>query len=75
MTAGLLIEDEDACKLASELTELTGESITLVVATALRERFERELARRAMHERIMAITREIALGARYPDRMGAARAA
>ncbi len=66
MKAELRIADEDACRLASELTELTGESIEAAVATALRERFERELARQAMYDRIMDITRDIALRAREP---------
>jgi hypothetical protein len=66
MKAELRINNEDACRLASELTELTGESIEAAVATALRERFERELARQAMQDRIMDITRDIALRARQP---------
>ena len=60
---GLVIEDEEACKLAAELVELTGDSLRLAVVTALREERNRALERRARHERIMAITREIALSA------------
>ena len=59
----LRIEDAEACNLAAELVELTGESLRLVVVTALREEIERERARKLRHERIMAITREIALSA------------
>jgi hypothetical protein len=64
MRTELLIEDEDACTLAAELVELTGESLRLAVVTALREQIARETARRARQERIMAITRDIALGSR-----------
>ena len=59
----LVIEDAEACRLAAELAELTGESLRLAVVTALREERDRALARRQRYERIMAITREIALNA------------
>lgn len=58
------IVDEEACKLAAELVELTGDSLQSAVVTALREEIERERIRRARHDRIMAITREIAQGSR-----------
>ena len=60
---GLVIEDAEACQLAAELVELTGDSLRLAVVTALREQRNRALERRERHERIMAITREIALSA------------
>lgn len=60
MLAELRIEGEDVCSLAAELVELTGESLQWAVMTALRERFERERARRDWQDRIMAITRDIA---------------
>ncbi len=60
----LRIVDEEACKLAAELVELTGDSLQSAVLTALREEIERERIRRARHDRIMAITREIAQGSR-----------
>jgi hypothetical protein len=59
----LVIEDTEACQLAAELAELTGDSLRLAIVTALREERDRALARRRRHERIMAITREIALSA------------
>lgn len=62
----MLIEGEDACTLAAELVRLTGESLETAVATALRERVERECARAARHERIMAITRDVAMQLRDP---------
>jgi hypothetical protein len=62
----LRIEDEEACKLAAELMELTGESLRLVVVAALRDEIGRARARRDRHDRIMAITREIAMSMREP---------
>ena len=59
----LVIEDTEACQLAAELVELTGDSLRLAIVTALREERDRALARHRRHERIMAITREIALSA------------
>ena len=66
MSDHLRIEDEDACSLATELAEMTGESLDFIVASALRARFEQELARRARQDRIMVITREIAMGLADP---------
>jgi hypothetical protein len=60
----LRIVDEEACKLAAELVELTGDSLQSAVIAALREGIERERACRQRHDRIMAITREIASGSR-----------
>ena len=60
----LRIVDEEACKLAAELVELTGDSLQSAVIAALREGIERERARRQRYDRIMAITREIASGSR-----------
>ncbi|HXT81189.1 MAG TPA: type II toxin-antitoxin system VapB family antitoxin [Acetobacteraceae bacterium] len=65
MCRALLIDDEETCNLAAELASLTGESITTVVATALQEEIARERARQKRHDRIMAITREIAVSAQY----------
>jgi hypothetical protein len=58
----LVIEDVEACELAAELAELTGDSLRMAVVTALREERDRALVRRRRHDRIMAITREIARG-------------
>lgn len=66
MSDELRIEGEDACTLATELVALTGESLHWAVVTALRERFERESARRDWQDRVMAITREIATSLRDP---------
>ena len=59
----LVIEDAEACQLAAELVELTGDSLRMAVIIALCEERDRALARRRRHERIMAITRDIARGA------------
>jgi len=59
----LVIEDAEACQLAAELVELTGDSLQMTVITALRGERDRALVRRRQLERIMAITREIALSA------------
>jgi hypothetical protein len=64
MHTELLIDDQDACALAAELVELTGESLRAAVVTALREQIARETARKLRQERIMAITRDIALSSR-----------
>jgi hypothetical protein len=66
MSDALRIEGEDACSLAAELAAMTGESLEWVVLTALQERFERERARRAWQDRVMAITREVATSLRDP---------
>ena len=58
----LVIEDVEACELAAELVELTVDSLRTAVVTALREERDRALARRRRHDRIMAITRDIARG-------------
>lgn len=56
----LNIKSNDAYRMASRLAELTGESLTAAVTTALRERLEREEQSRDREERKRRI-REIAL--------------
>jgi antitoxin VapB len=62
MTAQLNIKSEDAWRLASRLSELTGESLTAVVTRALRAELMREgqahglAARKA---RLLALAEEI----------------
>ncbi len=58
----LNIKSDDAYALASELSELTGESLTAAVTVALKERLERERRARdkeAKIQRIMAFAKEI----------------
>jgi hypothetical protein len=64
MHTELVIDDQDACALAAELVEMTGESLRSAVVTALREQIARETARKLRQERIMAITRDIARSSR-----------
>jgi hypothetical protein len=63
----LVIENEDACTLAAELADLTGDTLEGAVITALREGIKREQARLARQDRIMAITRDIARSSRYAE--------
>lgn len=49
-TPQLNIKDAEATRLARELAELTGESQTEAVRTALRQRLDREKAERAAHD-------------------------
>ena len=62
MGAQLNIKSEDAYALASQLAELTGESLTSVVTRALRSELERERRERdieAKVARMLAAGREI----------------
>ena len=58
----LSIKNDEAHRLASELAELTDESLTSAVTLALRERLARE-RRRRRPDRIMA--QLMAIGSRY----------
>ncbi len=58
----LNIKNDEAHRLASELANLTGESLTTAVTAALRERLERERMRRG---RTRVAKRLMAIGARY----------
>jgi antitoxin VapB len=65
MGAQLNIKSEDAYRLASQLSELTGENLTTAVTEALRERLDRQLRTRDRDERIRrvrAITADIRAG-------------
>jgi antitoxin VapB len=64
MGAQLNIKSEDAYDLASRLAELTGESLTTAVTTALRERLEREerVREAAETQRQALIAEVLALG-------------
>jgi len=68
MGAQLNIKSDDAHRLASQLSELTGESLTMAVTEALRERLDREQRLRdkaALRLRLLAIADEIS--ANMPD--------
>jgi antitoxin VapB len=61
-TTHLNIKNDDAHKLATELADLTGESLTSAVTLALRERLARE-RRRRRPDRIIATLMK--MGSRY----------
>lgn len=64
----LNIKNSEAYELASELAELTGESVTAAVTKALREKVEREHRlrdRKARLARIMELSR---ISSSWPDR-------
>lgn len=65
----LNIKDPEADRLARELSQKTGETITKAVTTALRERLQREGAKRPLRlkEEIIAISRR---SAALPRRTG-----
>ena len=48
----LNIKNEETCRLASELAELTGETKTGAITVALRERLEREQRERSVEARL-----------------------
>ncbi len=67
----LSIKNDEADRLARELSELTGESLTEAIVQALRERLERQRAQRpdgALADRLMAIGRLAARRRRLDDR-------
>ena len=47
----LNIKNEETCRLASELAQLTGESMTGAITVALKERLERERRGRTVEAR------------------------
>jgi antitoxin VapB len=66
----LNIKNEDAHRLARELAALTGESMTVAVTEALRERIERLRRSRksGLSERLLAIGRDCAAHLKEPYR-------
>jgi len=51
----LNIKNEETCRLASELANLTGETMTGAITVALQERLEREQRSRSVEARLEAI--------------------
>ena len=49
---GLNIKNDETCRLAGELAQLTGETKTGAITQALRERLEREAKQRHMDARL-----------------------
>jgi antitoxin VapB len=68
----LNIKSEETHKLAQELAELTGESMTGAVTEAVRERLERLRAKRSagLADRLLKIGRECAAHLKEPFRSG-----
>jgi antitoxin VapB len=64
----LNIKNEDAHRLARELAEATGESMTLAVSEAIKQRLERvrENSRAGLAERLLKIGRECAAHLKEP---------
>jgi antitoxin VapB len=68
---GLNIKNAAAERLAHELAQATGESLTTAITVAVRERLERVRANqeeRPLHERLVAIGRECAAHVPEPYR-------
>jgi antitoxin VapB len=63
----LNIKNRETFRLAHELADLTGESVTAAVTTSVRERLERvqRIDRGSLSERLLQLGREVA--ARLPD--------
>ena len=51
----LNIKNDETCRLASELANLTGETMTGAITVALRERLEREQRSRSVEARLEAM--------------------
>jgi antitoxin VapB len=65
---GLNIKNAEAERLAKELAELTGESLTGAIAVALRERLERVRQERgeSLSDKLLAIGRDCAARLKEP---------
>ena len=48
---GLNIKDDETCRLAGDLAQMTGETMTGAITVALRERLERERRRHGIEAR------------------------
>ena len=61
------IKNQEACDLASELAQLTGETMTGAITVALRERLEREKSERSAEAQAQRL---LAIGERCASMMG-----
>ena len=61
------IKNEETCRLASELAQLTGDTMTGAITVALRERLEREKSERSAEARIQRL---LAIGERCASMLG-----
>lgn len=66
----LNIKNKEACRLARELADITGESMTQAVTESVRERLERTRGKRrsGMAERLLAIGADCAAHMKEPFR-------
>ena len=64
---GFNIKNNETCRLADELTRLTGETMTGAITVALRERLEREKCARSIETRVQEMR---AIAERYTKLMG-----
>ncbi len=63
----LNIKNKETCRLAGELAQLTGETMTGAITVALRERLERERSERSTES---SVQRLLAIGRRCASMMG-----
>lgn len=56
----LTITDEETCRIASELAEITSETVTDAITTALRKRLEREREIQTRLQKMRAISKRVA---------------
>ena len=61
------IKNEETCQLASELAQLTGETMTGAITVALKERLEREKSQRSTEARVQRL---LAIGKRCAGMLG-----
>ena len=61
------IKNEETCRLASELAELTGDTMTGAITVALKERLEREKIERSAEARVQRL---LVIGERCASMMG-----
>ena len=61
------IKNQETCDLASELAQLTGETMTGAITVALRERLEREKTERSAEAQVQRL---LAIGERCASMMG-----
>ncbi len=61
------IKNEETCQLASELAQLTGETMTGAITVALKERLEREKSERSAEARVQRL---LAIGKRCAGMLG-----
>ena len=66
-TVSLNIKNEETCRLAGELANLTGETMTGAITVALLERLEREKNERSTEARVQRL---LAIGRRCESMMG-----